>query len=805
MTDASNQAGSTAGSRLLPGSGQRTLGSRGLLLLLAAVITMVVLGAVGVGLASGASADASLDVSGPTTATDNVTITYAVTNDNGTDGNFTVYTQTPDDWTITANESNDGTWGSASNVSFTNVADGETVEATITYETTDPTQSVYLFNATVADDDANALVDNATHPVVVPGNAAWDRAGLPLRADTSAGATVVENQRVFVNVNGTEGSANRDELAVFPTGNVPISLSNVDGADVSQYSGDDVHVLVGHVDENPDTSAASDASTSLIPTSVADAQNLLTAENVSYVNGNVTFSRPASAPATLDSNGELSFDLDASTAGQYGIIVVRGERLFEVNNGNVTAAGPSNGTVIGAEGVAVQSGASSVTAPGSIEPGENASFDVQTGLAGNVSHSVVVYHESTFTGTRTNVNVSEDLSLGLTTDDVVIEHEITELNGIVELDAGVSMFGMTVSEQRESGAILVEDIVVQAANEAGVSQVQTDAIGNVSLDGSAFGVADVSADGTIVVPTYANWTEGEYRYVHVASENDSTRAFETNTGTFTVEAATGGGGGGGGGGIFLPPPGDDGGDDADLSFENVQLSNTQIEPGGELQVTVTVRNNGDNTVSQALTLYANDIVLDQQSVTVSAGGTQEVTFTGTLGAPGTYDLILGNSTLGTVEVGGSQPPGQASIGVSSASLSTNEIEPGDSVTITANVENLGDAAGETTIDLAVDGETVDERTVQLDAGESTQIEFTRTFDEEGSYEIRVGSVLAGELTVEAEEEPPAEEDGDGSDGGLPILLIVVFLIGAIIAGVVGYLYHIGELETVIEDVQSRFE
>ncbi|WP_248516907.1 CARDB domain-containing protein [Salinarchaeum laminariae] len=754
----------------------------------------------GTGAAAGGAPSASLDVSGPATAPagENVTITYAVTNSNGSTADYSLITQTPDDWTVADNASDDGTWSSDTNVTFSNVADGDTVEATITYEATSPTESVYLFNASVANVDTKTIAANATHPVVVPENVAWEGAPLPLRADTDSAATVVDNQGVYIrNADGQERSVNRDELAVYDAGTtIPINLNSVNpGANLDQFDGEEVRFLVGHIAEQPDTSAASNVSSSTIPRSITDAQSLLTAENISEINANVNFSRPVSS-STLDSSNGLSFDLDASDPGQYGIIAVSGERLFKVNDGNVTAAGPSNGTVIGVEGVAVQSGASDIDAPDNVEPGDTVQLGVDTDLSGNVSHAVAIYHEDTWTNSRTNLNLTEPLSTDMTTDDVIVEHEITGLNGVVWGAANVDLLGMSFSERRASGTVLVDDIVSTAANEAGVDKPKTVPIGSTTLDGSTVAVADVQPDGTVVVPTFGNWTEGEYRYVHVASENDSTRAFETNTGTLSIETPADGGDDGDGGGGYYPPP-SDGGDEGGLTFEDIQISSTEIQSGGDLEVSMTVRNTGDSGISRSLTLYAGDTALDTQTVTMGGGASLDVTFQGTIEEPGTYDLVLNGTTVGTVEVTGSQDPGEPSIAVSSTDLSASTITVGESVTATATVENTGDTEGESTIEFSVDGEVVDEQTVTVAAGGSTTVEFTRTFDQAGTYELAIGDASLGDLTVE-------EAPSSGGDDGSPILLIVVVL-GVLVSAVLGYLYYIGELATIVADIRSRFE
>jgi len=65
------------------------------------------------------------------------------------------------------------------------------------------------------------------------------------------------------------------------------------------------------------------------------------------------------------------------------------------------------------------------------------------------------------------------------------------------------------------------------------------------------------------------------------------------------------------------------------------------------------------------------------------------------------------------------------------------------------VSNRGSAAGSFTTDLVVDGDPAATETVQLGAGESGVVVFEQSFGEPGVYEVAIGPVPVGTLTVEA--------------------------------------------------------
>jgi hypothetical protein len=73
-------------------------------------------------------------------------------------------------------------------------------------------------------------------------------------------------------------------------------------------------------------------------------------------------------------------------------------------------------------------------------------------------------------------------------------------------------------------------------------------------------------------------------------------------------------------------------------------------------------------------------------------------------------------------------------------------ETGESVTIAANVANDGGQSGTYTVELKLNGQTVDTRTVTLGAGQSQQVSFTRSGLDYGQYEVNVAG-LSGTFTA----------------------------------------------------------
>jgi PKD repeat protein len=84
--------------------------------------------------------------------------------------------------------------------------------------------------------------------------------------------------------------------------------------------------------------------------------------------------------------------------------------------------------------------------------------------------------------------------------------------------------------------------------------------------------------------------------------------------------------------------------------------------------------------------------------------------------------------------------------VPSVEKTTFVTKTGESVTITANVANDGGESGTYTVELKLNGNTVDTKTVTLGAGQSQQVSFTRSGLDYGQYEVNVAG-LSGTFTA----------------------------------------------------------
>ena len=115
-------------------------------------------------------------------------------------------------------------------------------------------------------------------------------------------------------------------------------------------------------------------------------------------------------------------------------------------------------------------------------------------------------------------------------------------------------------------------------------------------------------------------------------------------------------------------------------------------------------------------------------------------------APGTYMV---NATKAGYEEGKTVievSEDKANFEYSDFSIEPASVKGGDAVTIQVKVTNTGNIAGETEVELLINGESVESKPVNLEVGASTVVEFSHTEKAAGAYTVEVGG-LSGSYDV----------------------------------------------------------
>ncbi|PGF14376.1 hypothetical protein CP556_21515 [Natrinema sp. CBA1119] len=191
----------------------------------------------------------------------------------------------------------------------------------------------------------------------------------------------------------------------------------------------------------------------------------------------------------------------------------------------------------------------------------------------------------------------------------------------------------------------------------------------------------------------------------------------------------------------------------DISVD-YDVDSETVEVGENVTVTATVTNAGDAAGSADVTFNADGTEVENQSVDVDANNSTTVEFTTSFDSAGSHNVSINDLNATEITV---QAPASFDV---SYDVDKENITVGETLNVTATVENTGDLSGETTVYFHAAGDEYTNTTVSVDAGNSTEIVQEIYLPEEaGSYNVSVNDLEPTEITVEeaASDEPTVSD------------------------------------------------
>jgi len=708
---------------------------------------------------------------------------------------------------------------------------------------------------------------------------AWERAGFTLRTDdTSAPSQVPAPAQVFGQTLGSKetfGSGNnggdsqtliqdfgeRNALGVHNSGEDVTLAFRPDYATGSEYD-----KLDGQ--QNVDIVAArlTPQDGKSVPTDTQAALDLLS--DIDKANKNASFEMLKN-DIQLNSDGTYSVT-ERYTPGHYVLFAAVHEGTgFSEKGGDISVTGDV--TIVGVEQLSVQENSASVTPPSDPEPGDSLNFNVDSKFSsGNdITHAVAVYNASTFENSRFDLVIDQseiDSDFDYTTD-AELEPSINGVNGVADVEDGLTLNGNDLSDGEVRRPVDASSIVDFLAEEAGTSNPQVNPIedGGESeteyeqIDASVTAINGANPVADVTVDTFANFSEGKYRYVVVSTLDDDESRISTAAGSIQINNDTdrprsrpsNNNGGGGvtdntaapgtpdpvittpvqsadgtttgsalsvdaGQTIVLDVPADTNASDQAPVLE--QLNVTSTEDASFVQVSVkpsteptdgTPANDRGTTTLGYLNVNTQGFSNPDQSPGSFKFRVSEQRLSELGKAPSNvvmYRYSGGSwNAIETTYLGGNRyradTPGfswfaigtaDAEVSVSEASLSSTSADTGESVNVTATLENTGDVAGNVTLTFTANGEEVESRTVSVDAGDTVVETYSFSSSQSGDYDIAVNGVSAGTVSVQGETQSPGSDGNmtqtprDGDSEGAPLLIIGIVIVALILVGAAAY-------------------
>lgn len=148
---------------------------------------------------------------------------------------------------------------------------------------------------------------------------------------------------------------------------------------------------------------------------------------------------------------------------------------------------------------------------------------------------------------------------------------------------------------------------------------------------------------------------------------------------------------------------------------NIDSTNSPVTEGETLDVTATINNTGGVTDTQSIELMADGVLRDQTTVTVDAGVEKEVTLSWDTGEGDAANYMVAVTSVNeTTSVGVRILEGSYfSVNIDSINSPVTE---GDTLNVTATINNTGDMADTQEIELMIGGTIRDTKTFTLDPG-----------------------------------------------------------------------------------------
>jgi hypothetical protein len=171
-----------------------------------------------------------------------------------------------------------------------------------------------------------------------------------------------------------------------------------------------------------------------------------------------------------------------------------------------------------------------------------------------------------------------------------------------------------------------------------------------------------------------------------------------------------------------------------MSISILDLEPDKVAVNAATTISVDIANTGNAEGTYLATLNIDGNLAEEKSVTIAAEGSEKVSFEVTKEEPGSYEIDV-NGLTATLNV--LRP---AAFKVANMTVSPTEVLSGWDTPITVSVEisNTGEMAGEYEAALSINGTGTEAKTVTVAPSATEKVEFTLVKDEGGAYNLAVG-------------------------------------------------------------------
>jgi len=180
---------------------------------------------------------------------------------------------------------------------------------------------------------------------------------------------------------------------------------------------------------------------------------------------------------------------------------------------------------------------------------------------------------------------------------------------------------------------------------------------------------------------------------------------------------------------------------AEYLFSALQINPVEADVGEPIMISANVTNVGDLAANYTVSLFIDDIIVENQTIRLVGGVSSIVEFIHSEFSEGNFTAQLGNLT--DTFIVKALFPEDSPIKLSSLSINPYEINLGESTQLKLTARNTGSGTESLPVRLFVDGILLETKIVELGPSGSTPVEFVLNGTNLGVHKVKVNNLFGG--------------------------------------------------------------
>ena len=190
-----------------------------------------------------------------------------------------------------------------------------------------------------------------------------------------------------------------------------------------------------------------------------------------------------------------------------------------------------------------------------------------------------------------------------------------------------------------------------------------------------------------------------------------------------------------------------------FSISDLEIEPDEVYPGEEIDISARVKNRGEVTGDYTVDLRINEDKVASEAITLAAGKSKRVHFKVVKNEPDVYKVEV-NGLKSKFIVKSTV----AKFSIYDLYILPDEVLPGETVTISVQITNVGDIEGSYLLILNVNEGREQSQEVKLGARETREVIFSITKNDPGTYNVMIDDLTGGFIVKESAIPPQLHDE-----------------------------------------------